>query len=54
VGPYPGFRVSFWFRLVGMWVSLLVITRGNFALTGLGLSCWTPSRRWRLGLSGSF
>jgi hypothetical protein len=29
--------VSFWLRLVGMRVSLLVITKGNLALTGLGL-----------------
>jgi hypothetical protein len=29
--------VSFWFRLVGMRVPLLVITRGNLAITGLGL-----------------
>jgi hypothetical protein len=39
VGPYPGFGVSFRFRLVGMGVRLLVITRGNLALSGLGLSC---------------
>jgi hypothetical protein len=40
VGPYTGFRMrvsgSGW---EGCGVSLLVITRGNLALTGLGLSC---------------
>ena len=54
VGPYSGFRVSFWFRLVGCGVSLLVIMRGNLVLTGLGLFGWTPSCRWRSGLSVSF
>ena len=29
MGPRPVFRVSFGFRLVGMWVPLLVITKGN-------------------------
>jgi hypothetical protein len=50
VGPYPGFRVSFRFRLVGMRGALLVITRGNLAITGIGLFGWTPSCHWRSGL----
>jgi len=54
VGPYSCFRVSFWFRLVGCGVSLLVIMRGNLVLTGLGLFGWTLSCRWRSGLSVSF
>jgi hypothetical protein len=29
VGPHPGFQVNFGFRLVGMWMPLLVITRGT-------------------------
>jgi hypothetical protein len=37
MGPHPGFRVSFWFRLGGCGVSLLVITRGTLSLPGLGL-----------------
>jgi hypothetical protein len=39
MGPRPGFWVSFRLRLRECGVPLLVITRGNLALTGLGLSC---------------
>jgi hypothetical protein len=51
VGPHSGFRVSFGFRLVGMWGPLLVIARGKLAFTSPGLCCGTPLRRWRSGLS---
>ncbi len=36
-GLTPGFRVSFRFRLVGMWDVAAGDTRGNLTFTGLGL-----------------
>jgi hypothetical protein len=37
VGPHPDFWVSFRFRLMGMGAPLLVIMKGNLALTAAGL-----------------